>query len=118
MRAVLDWGWMVRKQGDTNRFVPLFDLLEDGAQYALVDILHALLLKFCLTIVTSFVGSLHVQEDKILLLELLKGSSGLAFIVGVPQAGSARNFDLVKAAIDANAENQVNGRDDCARVDL
>ena len=66
---------------------------------------------------TSFVGGFDVEEDEIFLLKLLDGSIGLAFVVGVPQSCRTGYGHLVEAAIDTNAENEVDGRNDCSSTD-
>ena len=108
---------MIGEECDTNRFVPLLHLLQDAGNDTLVDGFHTGLLQLGLAIVSGFVGGLDVEEDEILLLELFDGSIGLPFVVGVPQSCCARHDHLIEAAIDTDAEDEVNGRNDSARVD-
>ena len=66
----------------------------------------------------SFVAGFHVQEHKVFFTQCIEGSRGLAFVVGVVEAGGSLDLDYVQTGIMADAFDEVDGRDDAARLHL
>ena len=117
VRAIFDRRRMVGQDSHTHRLIPSGNLVEDRADTSLVEHLHTPFLQLRLPIVTRLVRSLHVQENKVFLAELLNSSIPFALIVSVPQTSDTGHLDFVQSAIDADAEDQVDGRNDGARLD-
>ena len=109
---------MVRKDCHAHRFIPLCHLIEDWTHGTMVEHLDAAFLQLGVTFVTSLIGCFDVEEDKVALAKFFDGSLCLCLIVGVPQTSCSRHLDLLQAAIDTYAEDEIDCRDHCSAVDL
>ena len=84
----------------------------------MVEHLDAAFLQLGIALVTSLVGCFDMEEDKVALAKFFDGSLCLCLIVGVPQSCCSWHLDLLQAAIDTYAEDEIDSRDHCSAVDL
>ena len=100
------------------RLVHLYDVLVDGLDESLVQILDSLQLQLQVAVVSGFVACLYVHKHKVVLLQRLDGSLCLTLIVGVGQSCGAFHLYYLQSGIVAYAANQVDSRNHRTRFYL
>ena len=109
---------MIWQYGDAYRLVPRLHLFIYRGNEALVKIFDGLKLQIQISVVTSFVACLHMNEYEIIMLQCLDGCLGLAFVVGVGQTCGTWDLINLLSCIVTYTANEVYGRDDSTTFDL
>ena len=105
----LYWSKVVGQYCKAYRLVHLHDVLVDGFDESLVEILDGFKLQLQVAIVSGFVACFYVNKHKVVVLQRLYCSLSLTLVVGVGQSGSTFHLNNLQSCVVTNSTNQVNG---------
>src|SRR5262245_33770491 len=105
-----DGGWMIGHQEDAI-IVASRHAFDHRADDFLVEVFQRLNLFLNVTHVAGFVDGFDMNENQIVLLERAHTVLTFTDIVSIEETGDTRHIDALESRIDAEAMNNVDGRD-------
>ena len=109
---------MVGQYCQAYGLVHLKDVLVDGLDESLVQILDGFQLQFQVAIMSGFVAGFNVYKHKVVVLQRLDSCLRLALVIGIGQTGSTFHFHNLQASVVTNAANQIHSRNHRTRFNL